>query len=105
MEFIRTLFNPNYWLMNDPYNEEWDKKLNNLLDVYDFEIGGEFTARLGSVIIWAGNHPYGSFHPYDPIISVRPSRKTIRRAYKKLMKATGGVDQTTYIYNLEIGKL
>lgn len=73
---------PDYWLQNHTYSKAWDRKLNELLDKYDFTNIGSYTAMLGDTAIWISNHPYASFTPYGR--DVRPRRKTILRAWRKL---------------------
>jgi hypothetical protein len=93
MNFIRNLqfiFKPHYWMMNNPYNEEWDKKLNQLMDKYPVEFGPRnsidgaiHTVSFDGNLVWVENYPY-SFatpHSYARDIDVRPSRLTIQRLY------------------------
>lgn len=77
---------PNYWVMNDRYNEQWDKKLNELLDKYDFTNIDWASADLGNNKIWVANYPYSCFIPYDFAnkANIRASRLTILRAKKKI---------------------
>jgi len=82
---IEILLRPSYWSQNYKFSKEVDKSLNYLLDKYEFTNIDECTARLGSTKIWIANHPYASFRIDEfPIKNLRPSRKTILRAYKKL---------------------
>lgn len=83
--FIKSLqfiFKPHYWIMNKPFNDKWDKKLNLLMNEYNFEYISGYTARLGGYEIWVENHPYSSFTLY-PKAYYRPSRLTIQKAMKK----------------------
>lgn len=91
---IQFLFMPSYWIMNLSYSNVWDKKLNELLDKYEFTDIDKFTAKLGNYEIWVANHPYNSFVPYDDLINgkYRASRLTILRARKKLI-STGWLDR------------
>ncbi len=87
-EILFVIFNPNYWIMNYPYSEEWDEELNLLMDNHKF-IGVDcFTSMLGDVEVWTENHPHGSFTTYGKGVgkgNYRPSRLTIHRAYKKYL--------------------
>ena len=97
---LRFLFVPSYWQMNNKYNREWDKELNDLLDGYVFHrsMDGGFTAVLGDKRLWIQNHPYGSFMPYyysglkACTANFRASRLTILRAYKQYIKETNPYD-------------
>jgi len=93
MNFIRNLqfiFKPHYWMMNNPYNEEWDKKLNQLMDKYPVEFGPRnsidgaiHTVSFDGNLVWVANYPYAfaTPHSYAHDIDVRPSRLTIQRLY------------------------
>lgn len=84
---IFTILRPSYWLMNHPYNGDWDKKLNYLLDNCTFTDTDRYTAKLSGVEIWIENHPYASFREYLCLVKqVRPSRLTIHKAWEKLKK-------------------
>lgn len=77
---------PDYWMMNYPYSEQWDKELNELMDKYPFRYISDFDAKLGAQEIWIENHPYASFRPDSRPIC--PSRMTIVRAKRKLDRDT-----------------
>ena len=78
---------PSYWLLNNPYNEEWDQILRQLLDEEEFVRLDSCTAKLGKIEVWVENHPYASFSPWFPSrLDIRPSRRTIARAYRLLPK-------------------
>jgi hypothetical protein len=93
-EFIKNLqfiFRPNFWVMNYEFSKEWDDKLNELLDKYQFTNIDLCTASLGNANIWIANYPYGCFglqHMLSKRPS-RPSRLTILRA-EKILKQSGG---------------
>lgn len=91
------IINPRWWVMNNSYSPNWDKKVNDLLDKYKFEPDGHtnITAKLGDLTIWLGNYPYAYGTLYNTNISLRytftisngprPSRHTIwrmKRRYK-----------------------
>jgi len=88
--WIFIIFHPSYWLMNDKYSKGWDKELNSLLRCYTFKNITSYSAYLGSTKIWIENHPYASFtkyklgqyHPDES--NVRPSRRTLKKAYEAL---------------------
>lgn len=83
--FFFFLFKPSYWVMNYRYSKEWDEKINDLMNKHKFE-KNHMTANLGDTKIWVVNHPYASFVPYQNTYNIRPSRKTIYLAHKKLLK-------------------
>ena len=78
------IFRPDYWIMNDPFNKEWDNELKQLLLRYSFTNIGSHYATLGDTNIWIGNHPYAAFT--NERDDKRPSRLTIWRAKKLLDK-------------------
>lgn len=78
------IFRPDYWLMNNRFNKEWDDELKSLLDNYSFRNTGGHYADLGDTKIWVSNHPYASFTKDGN--DKRPSRLTIWRAKKILNK-------------------
>jgi hypothetical protein len=95
-----TLFaivSPRYWTQIHPFSEEWNTMLKDLMKKHNFEIIDEYTARLGDVVIWYRNHPYGSFVRYGwgeltrddvpQIMSLQksPARRTIHYAMRKLI--------------------
>lgn len=110
LNHVKFIFMPNYWLMNNDYDREWDKKLNSLMEEFDFEtyskeinLGGTnlklreslYEAKLGETVIWIENHPYASFieRESDNLFGFsnfkkqgRPSKLTIYRAHKKWKK-------------------
>src|SRR5580658_9734815 len=101
MKFLKSLmfiFMPHYWLMNSPYNEEWDRVLSALMQANKFESIGECRAKIGNITVWTCNHPYASFTPYCQFVSddIRPSRTTIRLAMKKLKAETEAFEFETH---------
>lgn len=88
MEWIKNIFfvitNPSYWIMNYPYNKEFDNWLLNAIKTHNFENFTEHSVVIDGKILWIANHPYGSFTPYD--MELRPSRRTIYLAHSKYMK-------------------
>ena len=90
-EFLFFLLRPSFWVMNDPYNEKWDMKLNELMRKYIFKNKDNHEAKIGNAKVWIANHPYASFTCRDfpnKYFYGRPSRMTIYRARKKLMFET-----------------
>ena len=77
---------PHYWHMNNSYCKEWDIIFNKLLDKYEFNIIDDYTAKLGSNLIWISNIPYSSFMLREHVNkeNIRPSRNTIYKANKRL---------------------
>lgn len=82
--FLKVLFTPSCWLQNYLYSSNWDKLLNELMETHTFTNVTEYTANLGNVRVWIENYPYAAFTP-DRSIKVRPSRRTILKAYDKLV--------------------
>ncbi len=96
---LKFIFMPEYWIMSDGYDEAWDKKFCELAEAHDFEPGcsldNEFgnktyTAFLGEYRVWVSNYPFAFFgfsgkrDQVYVVSSIRPSRRTIAKYYKKL---------------------
>jgi len=87
-DIIFFLTHPDYWIMNHPYNKEWDKKLKTLMKQHLFTNIDGATADIDGIKLWIANYPYASFTIYEAIgtnFRVRPSRRTIRAAYSHLI--------------------
>ncbi len=103
------IFRPHYWIMLGVYNKAADEKLLKLAETNDFEPvnakpGDEdvFTVKLGDTYYWVANYPFSFFverqirfisegtlifdYDVDNYTRPRPSRLTISRLYKKLVK-------------------
>lgn len=78
---LQFIFRPKFWLMNDPYDKDWDNEFNRLLDEYTFSNIGDHTSKLGDTEIWVANYPLHQFRKC--YIMKRPSRLTILRAKKQ----------------------
>lgn len=90
--YLTMPFRINYWTNLDPYNEEWDKKLRQLLDDNEFVVIDSYRAKLDDNVLWTENQPYACFTNRISLtknynITVRPSRYTAYLAIKKLNKA------------------
>ena len=86
-DWLWSIFHPSFWIMNDKYSKEWDQRLNQLMSEHKFIYKDVYTAKLGPYIIWTSNYPYAAFHPYEPKqMRIRPSRRTIKRAWGKLQE-------------------
>ena len=89
---LQFIFKPRYWVMNYEYSPKWDKKLNELLDKHTFDKStwDKYSVSIGDFTIWISldTYPYASFLPFFGNVrgDFRPSRLTIRKAYKKLIK-------------------
>lgn len=92
---LNFIVNPNWWMMNNSYNETWDKKLNHLLDNHKLEIDNYHTAELDGITIWIANYnyPYAYGVIWDSTFSKnintlslqgRPSRLTIYRLRQRV---------------------
>lgn len=88
MGYLRVLFTPRCWIQSGKYSAEWDKALNNLMTTDNFDWYCERRASIGGVHIWVDNHPYASFTIQLKGVEVRPSRRTVLKAYDKLIKDT-----------------
>lgn len=87
LQNIKFIFMPHYWIMNEHYDEAWDKELNYLLDNYDFKPIRHCIASLNYILIWVENYPYACFSLYDygeGMGHFRPARQTIYSANKIL---------------------
>lgn len=102
------IFRPKYWIMLGAYDKAADEKLQKLAETNDFEPvnvfpgdDGVYTVKLGDTYYWIGNFPFSflversvrSLHEGVLIFNSdnhdtqpRPSRLTISRIYKKLVK-------------------
>jgi hypothetical protein len=87
---LQFIFKPNYWIMNEPFNKDWDDKLNLLMDKFEpvfgnvNELDGEIhTISFGGINVWVSNYPYAYATP-DYYSNIRPSRLTIQRLYRMI---------------------
>jgi hypothetical protein len=104
------IFKPKYWIMLGVYNKAADEKLQKLAETNDFDPvnidikhdnEGIFTVKLGDTYYWVANFPFSFFTERSVrfihegtlifqndncVCSYRPSRLTISRLYKKLVK-------------------
>jgi hypothetical protein len=79
------IINPHWWVMNDSYNEEWDRKINHLLDNYKLKDIGEHTGVLNDTGVWIANYPYAyGTHYTNGHFYGRPSRWTIYRLRQRV---------------------
>jgi hypothetical protein len=89
---LQFLFMPKFWIMNNNYNEEWDIKLNQLMDKFEPVFGriNPYDGKIYNVSfdgnsLWVQNYPYAYATPVfqDALgqIKIRPSRLTILRLY------------------------
>ena len=81
---------PSYWLQNYKYDKKWDEEINSLMDSGEFKIIDGYCAEINGVLIWTENQPYATMrymHKLWQVESHRPSRRTIRRALRKLEAA------------------
>jgi hypothetical protein len=73
---------------NFKVNEEWDAKLNQLLDENEpVEILNEYYAKIGDQRIWIANFPYASFSGHGSNARRLPTRKTAVRLTERLIRA------------------
>lgn len=103
-DIFTIIFNPKFWSMNNRYSKNWNRELNKLMETHNFEYLDDYIYRykgkipnrphyvkLGGVTIWVENYPYASFvrSNVGSILfegSRRPSRLTIIRANRKMLK-------------------
>lgn len=89
---LQFIFRPRYWIMNYEYSPKWDKELNVLLDKYTFDKStrDEWSVSINNTKVWISldTYPYASFLPFFGIVrgEFRPSRLTIKKAYKKFIE-------------------
>jgi len=87
---LQFIFKPNYWMMNEPFNKDWDHKLNLLMDKFEPVFadvnpldGLIHTVSFGGIVVWIENYPYAYATP-DYYSRIRPSRLTIQRLYRMI---------------------
>ena len=90
-DFVFLITHPEYWMMeNLKYDKNYDKQFNSLLDTYGFSDHDDYTIKLGDTRVWTRNIPYSCFFTVDYNRDyygiLRPSRRTIHKAFKKLKK-------------------
>lgn len=96
LKSLQFIFKPSYWIMNDKYDPFIDELILGCLKRYKFVKIDKYTAKLGPIILWTDNRPYGAIRLYpDCLLSVRkdtknkygrPSRLTIKKSLKELEK-------------------
>lgn len=74
--------------MNNQYSEQWDREVNQLLDLYTFTNVDSHTGELGNKSIWLANYPYAYGGDNSKIFEYRPSRWTILRIKKRVKQDT-----------------
>lgn len=98
------LTHPQYWGQNHKYSKAWDKVLKDLMKSYDFKWDGDHTVTLGDILIWVSNHPYASFdlcQDGPKPFNIRPSRRTMHKAYQKLQVDTIKCQQISHTKSLK----
>jgi len=87
-DIVFLICHPSFLSMIRPYSKEWDELLNSLIEKHYFKEIDEIEATIDGVRVWIANHPHGSFTVLDRALDriVRPSRRTIYKAHKKLLK-------------------
>lgn len=77
-DFIWVLFHPSFWLVQDAYNEGWDKALNEAIDNKAIVTKqGDCRVVLEGLEIWVANYPYA--YGTNTVAGIRPSRRTINK--------------------------
>jgi hypothetical protein len=85
-DYFTIITSPSRWICNEPYSEEWDEKLNELMATNLFEPDTQYIAKLENLDIWIENDPYASFTLYEGYrANYRASRLTVLRAGRKLL--------------------
>lgn len=78
-------------------DDEWDKKINELMDNHDFKVVGYNDIVINGINIWYNNYPYKFGHSFDygeddkfGIVynSGRPRLRTILRIKRKILLDT-----------------
>jgi hypothetical protein len=84
--WLKVLFSPSYWIMNNDYDREWDNELLEMME--NPEIVDSFYIRLNGKLLWITNWPYASLTSKNKKRSwrdsgssetCRPSRATLMR--------------------------
>lgn len=99
---LQFIFRPKYWIMDNTYNAAWDKKFCELAEAHDFKpdcpgisFDKTYCAFLGDYRVWVSNYPFAFFSScgeasddliHNLSLNARPSRLTIAKYYKKLVK-------------------
>ena len=90
-DFLFFITHPKYWITTVCYNEEYDRLFNELLDKYEFSDYDYWTVKLGNSMFFVGDT--AEFCTYkindscdNDMGTLRPSRKTMYKAVKKLIK-------------------
>ena len=97
IEMTAVILTPACWFQysGTRYSKQWDSLLRSFLRVGKFVRRSRYHAEICEFDVWVGNHPYASFTIPDPVGSpdrwgaieeVRPSRRTILLAGKKLQR-------------------
>jgi len=94
LKSLQFIFKPNYWFMRNKYDPFIDELILGCLERYKFVKINKHTAKLGPIVLWIDNRPYGAIRLYpDCLLSVntenkygRPSRLTIKKSLKELEK-------------------
>lgn len=82
---IAVTLNPKFWIMLNHYSSDLDKFINDSLNEgCVFQDVSNYRASLKGVSFWIENYPYGSFAVGKQF---RPSRATVRRAMRTLVKS------------------
>ena len=79
-ETIWVICHPHFWVMNNPYCEEWDKMFMDLVENGKIESIDRYDVTIDGVKIWIANYPYSCCTHGD----VRPSRVNIYLGMKKI---------------------
>ena len=92
-DFLFFITHPSYFIMNEKYSKEYDMLFNKLLDEYEFYDYDYHTIKLGNTTFWIRNIPYSCFTTHESHLTgymddkeLRPSRRSIHKALKKLTK-------------------
>lgn len=91
LDILFALSRPDTWIRIYPFDAEWDKYFNELMDNHPFIYHSSCVAELGGTKIWVTSHPFGSFRPLTWVggqvlrpADFMPSRRTVARAHAKL---------------------
>lgn len=82
---LQFIFKPDYWAIAGKYSRAMDKLINSLMDNYKFRTANGYVFHLGPVSFTFQKGPKAIWI-WGNGSTLRPSRLTIQRAFKKLKK-------------------
>ena len=85
LDILFAISHPTHWVRNHKYNAEWDALVNEAITNGTIRQRSDYTAFMGSGVIWTGSYPFSYCHPYSPnFLQIMPARRTVKRLYRHL---------------------